>query len=194
MKKASVGIRQLFVVVLVSVILVGAVFFIGHQVINGHFSHSPKSFTADLWAKLQTQSEEKVDPTDANIQFHYDFFTVLEQEAPQRELQAFALEPNPALLARRSGRKAPTEESMQKLSSRFSVQVSSFQNRSDAVALSNELKSKGYGVSILEEEIEGKGKWFRVRIHGGDKRKGAEKLIAKIEQNTGLKGFVVEVM
>lgn len=51
---------------------------------------------------------------------------------------------------------------------KFTLQVGSFQSRSEAEAFHQELGGKGYRPYIAEVDLEDKGIWFRVRVGGYD--------------------------
>ena len=125
---------------------------------------------------LHTQTDEP---------YHYDFFTLLEQPVPVRDLPEMELEQNPALRAKQ-------RHSLNKLSGKFAIQVSSFKTASDAQTLVRQLNVQGYHAVVMTETVNGQG-WYRVRIDGGAKREQAETLQANIQKKTGLKGFVVSL-
>lgn len=47
---------------------------------------------------------------------------------------------------------------------RFTLQISSFQNRVEADTLRDQMAAAGYHPYIVEAEVEGKGTWYRVRL------------------------------
>ena len=123
--------------------------------------------------------------TQIDEPYHYDFFTLLEQPVPVRALPDMELEQNPALRAKQ-------HHTLNKLSGKFAIQVSSFKNASDAQTLVRQLNVQGYHAVVMTETVNGQG-WYRVRIDGGAKREQAESLQANIQKKTGLKGFVVSL-
>ncbi|MBQ9817116.1 MAG: SPOR domain-containing protein [Proteobacteria bacterium] len=125
-------------------------------------------------AALQPQIDEP---------YHYDFFTLLEQPVPDRALPEFEMEQNPAI-------RAKARHSLNKLSGKYAIQVSSFKSASDAQTLVRQLNVQGYHAVVVSETVNGQG-WYRVRVDGGAKREVAENLQATIQKKTGLKGFVV---
>ena len=60
----------------------------------------------------------------------------------------------------------------------FAVQVVSYHERDKAGQLKKKLQGLGYAAEIVETEIPGKGKWFRVLVNGYRTRKDAEKAAA----------------
>lgn len=194
MKQSPLGIKQVSLMVVVTVLLLGGAFFLGQQIMNGRFSQSPRILSKNFFEKLKQSQTIAQAPQNSEPAFKYDFFSLLQEPAPKRELAPIALETNPALLAKKSGKKTDDTKFDPSSLSRYAVQVSSFQRENDAKALAKDLQNKGYRVGIVTQEVPNKGTWYKVCIDGGKKRKKAEAQIAKIEKNTGLKGFVVEAM
>ncbi len=60
----------------------------------------------------------------------------------------------------------------------FAVQVVSYHERDKAGQLKKKLQGLGYAAEIVETEIPGKGKWYRVLVNGYRTRKDAEKAAA----------------
>lgn len=72
---------------------------------------------------------------------------------------------------------------------KYTVQVASFQKRTDAVSLVNKLKKKGYPAYILSAKV-GKKTWFRVRVGEYNSKSIAVRMLKKLERKEKLKGFV----
>ncbi len=149
--------------------------------------HIPESDILDLSIaqSIQNDSPRATLKQQVDEPYHYDFFTLLEQPVPDRALPELELEQNPAI-------KAKARHSLNKLSGKFAIQVSSFKNASDAQTLVRQLNVQGYHAVVTSDSADGQG-WYRVRVDGGAKREQAESLQANIEKKTGLKGFVVSL-
>ena len=149
--------------------------------------HIPESDILDLSIAqtIQNNGPRAALKQQVDEPYHYDFFTLLEQPVPDRALPEMELEQNPAI-------KAKARHSLNKLSGKFAIQVSSFQNASDAQTLVRQLNVQGYHAVVTTDSAEGHS-WYRVRVDGGSKRELAESLQANIQKKTGLKGFVVSL-
>lgn len=89
-----------------------------------------------------------------------------------------------------SSKKIPHEKFVPPLeSNKYTVQIASFQKRSDAVTLVNRLKKKGYPAYILSAKV-GDKVWFRVRVGEYSTKSEAVKMLQKIERSENLKGYV----
>jgi DedD protein len=62
---------------------------------------------------------------------------------------------------------------------KFTLQLSSFQDRAEADAFVTQMKQAGYAPYVVQAEVEGKGTWFRVRV--GDYASYDEAIAAKAE-------------
>lgn len=147
--------------------------------------HIPEAGIIDLSLAQTIQQDRKRAALKPQIDepYHYDFFTLLEQPVPERELTELELEQNPAI-------KAKARHSLNKISGKYAVQISSFKTASDAQTLVRQLNVQGYHAVIMTDSVDGQG-WYRVRVDGGSKKEQAESLQANIAKKTGLKGFVV---
>lgn len=149
--------------------------------------HIPESDILDISIAqtIKNDSPRAALKNQADEPYHYDFFTLLEQPVPDRALPELELEQNPAI-------KAKARHSLNKLSGKFAIQVSSFKNAADAQTLVRQLNVQGYHAVVTTDNADGQG-WYRVRVDGGVKREQAETLQANIQKKTGLKGFVVSL-
>lgn len=181
MKEGRWGILRVFVLVF-GVILLGMLIFAGSQfVLRGHVD---QAFALDLEKHLHPEMHATQHFSDRQAEpYHYDFFTLLDQPVPERALPELDLPQNPALKAR-------VKVSEMKLSGNYAIQVSSFSSSSDAVALVRELQSQGYLAVIVNDVVDGKGR-YRVRIDGGKQREHAEQIQAALARKTGFKGMIV---
>jgi cell division septation protein DedD len=68
----------------------------------------------------------------------------------------------------------PSEPSIR---GKYTLQLSSFQDRGEADAFAAQIKTAGYAPYVVEAQVEGKGTWFRVRV--GDYASNGEALAAK---------------
>ena len=181
------GLFHIALLVFGAVLLASMAFGVSQFFIKGHVKQK-LSLGVDIENVLNARSLKlALSHENTDEPYHYDFFALLDQPVPIRTLPDIALAENPGLKTRGMPKRQPE----QILKGKFAVQVSSFQNPKDAQTLAKELQTQGYTAVVVDESVEGKGKWFRVRIDGGLKRQHAEQMQAKLEKNTGLKGFVV---
>ncbi len=73
---------------------------------------------------------------------------------------------------------------------RYTLQISAYQEKSDADADVKRLKQRGYAAFILPSELPGKGTWYRVRLGSFSNRAAAEKLQREVREKEGLSPFV----
>lgn len=181
MKEGRWGILRVFMLVL-GVIFVGMLIFAGSQfVLRGHVD---QALTIDIEKRLHPETPDGQRGMVRQAEpYHYDFFTLLDQPVPERALPELDLPQNPALKTR-------VKVSELKLSGNFAIQVSSFSSSSDALALARELQSQGYLAVIVNDVVDGKGR-YRVRIDGGKQRENAEQIQAALARKTGFKGMIV---
>lgn len=71
--------------------------------------------------------------------------------------------------------------------SAFAVQIASLPNREAALDLVKRLEKKGHAAQLVQAEIPGKGKVYRVRIHGFKTRQEAD----TYREQRGLEGITV---
>ena len=147
--------------------------------------HIPEADVIDLSLTQTIQQDRKRAALKPQIDepYHYEFFTLLEQPVPERELTELDLEQNPAI-------KAKARHSLNKISGKYAIQISSYKNSSDAQTLVRQLNVQGYHAVVTTDNVGGQS-WYRVRVDGGSKKEQAETLQANIAKKTGLKGFVV---
>lgn len=181
------GLFRIALLIFGTVLLASIVFTASQLYIKGHVKQK-LSLDVDIENVLNARSLKLTMPHEnVDTAYHYDFFSLLDQPVPVRTLPDIVLEENPGLKTRGM----PQRKAKQELKGKFAVQVSSFQNPTDAYALAKNLQRQGYAAVVVDESIKDKGTWFRVRIDGGKERQHAEHMQAKLEKNTGLKGFVV---
>lgn len=180
MKFEKIRAWRLPLIVLV-VVVVGIVSFLGvHFWSKGHLSE-PDILDLSIAQTIQDNTNRHVSlQSQIDEPYHYDFFTLLEQPVPDRPLPELELEQNPAM-------KAKMRHSLNKLTGKFAIQVSSSRSATDAQTLVRELNAQGYHAVVISDA----NGWYRVRIDGGSKRETAETLQAAIQKKTGLKGVVV---
>lgn len=73
---------------------------------------------------------------------------------------------------------APAAEEKKKPPGDFSVQVVSYHDSDKARQLQKKLRGLGYTAEVMETDIPGKGKWYRVMVNGYQTRQDAEKAAA----------------
>jgi len=69
----------------------------------------------------------------------------------------------------------------------FAVQVGSTQDRFEAERIATRYRARG--ARVVETEVPGKGRWFRVKVGGYETREAAEQALKELER-AGAKGFV----
>ncbi len=79
-----------------------------------------------------------------------------------------------------SDEKTATEKPAVKARSGYTVQVASYNLRSEAEVMKNKLAGKGYNVIISESNQGNKGTWYRVRVGRKLEQEAARELAAKI--------------
>ena len=77
--------------------------------------------------------------------------------------------------------------------SKFVVQVASLKEKISASQLSKKLSTLGYKPRIVENNIPGKGKWFRVVIDGFPSKVNAQNAVEKISGKIGVLGVVKQI-
>lgn len=179
MKFEKIRAWRLPLIVLAVVILGIASFLCVHFWSKGHLSE-PDILDLSIAQELQNNNRHVSLQSQIDEPYHYDFFTLLEQPVPNRPLPDFEMEENPAL-------KAKMRHSLNKLTGKFAIQVSSSRSATDAQTLVRELNAQGYHAVVISDA----NGWYRVRVDGGAKREQAEIMQAAIQKKTGLKGFVV---
>lgn len=73
---------------------------------------------------------------------------------------------------------------------RYSIQVGSFQDKSEADLLVDELNNNGYPAYLIKSTIPQKGVWYRVRVGYFQTRKEAEKFSSEIKKREKLPNYV----
>jgi cell division septation protein DedD len=65
----------------------------------------------------------------------------------------------------------------------FTIQVASFQDKSRAEIVANDLKQKGYQPVISPKELPDKGTWYRVFVGDFATEEEAKSLLGKLKEN-----------
>ncbi|HTP50670.1 MAG TPA: SPOR domain-containing protein [Anaeromyxobacteraceae bacterium] len=73
----------------------------------------------------------------------------------------------------------------------FAVQVGSTHDHFEAERIAARFRSRG--AKVIEVEIPGKGRWYRVRLGSFDTREAAERYRRDLEEQTGSKGYVTGI-
>jgi len=82
---------------------------------------------------------------------------------------------------------APGTDVKKKPAGAFIIQVVSYHERDKAGQLKKKLQGLGYAAEIVETDIPGKGKWYRVTVNGYRTRKDAEK--SAVDMSSKVKGL-----
>jgi cell division protein FtsN len=75
---------------------------------------------------------------------------------------------------------------------KFSIQVASLKERVKAAELQKKLTAFGFNPRIVENNIPGKGKWFRVVVDGYTSKANAQTAAEKISKKMGINGGIVK--
>jgi DedD protein len=73
----------------------------------------------------------------------------------------------------------------------FTVQVASSRDEKDTERLADRLKAAGLDARVVAADIEGRGRWYRVRVGRYETRDEAMRKQARIQLDQGLSGLVV---
>ncbi len=73
---------------------------------------------------------------------------------------------------------------------RYTIQVSSHQERQTAEDEAKRMKQNGFAAFIVSSELPGKGTWYRVRIGSFTKKEAAERLEKEVRAKTGISPIV----
>jgi cell division septation protein DedD len=72
----------------------------------------------------------------------------------------------------------------------FTLQISSTQMRPEADRVAARLRNKGYAPFVVQAEVPGRGKWYRVRLGNFATKEAATRYLADFRRETRLDGFV----
>jgi len=86
-----------------------------------------------------------------------------EKKAAEAAKKAEKAEKDKAKKAAEAAKVAEAAKAVPDDDGRFTLQLSSFQERDDAESFQADMKATGYKAYLVEAEVEGKGTWFRVR-------------------------------
>ncbi|MEN6624447.1 MAG: SPOR domain-containing protein [Smithella sp.] len=75
---------------------------------------------------------------------------------------------------------------------KFAIQVASLKEKAKATELQKKLSASGFNPRIVENNIPGKGKWFRVVIEGFSSKTSAQAAVEKITKKTGINSGIVK--
>ncbi len=95
------------------------------------------------------------------------------------------VKPSPATEKRTASAKQETS-----LKLRYTIQVSSHQERQTAEDEVKRMKQNGFAAYVVSSEIPGKGTWYRVRIGSFTKKEAAERLEKEVRAKTGVSPLV----
>lgn len=76
---------------------------------------------------------------------------------------------------------------------KFSIQVASLKEKNNAAQLSKKISTLGFTSRVVENNIPGKGKWFRIVIDGFSSKVSAQAAVEKIAGKTGIHGVVKRI-
>ncbi len=115
---------------------------------------------------------------------------------PKNEVPAASISPNSAVKKQQAATSGKTvdeieakikeaEQAVTAKEEKFAVQVASLKEKTKADQLNKKLLTLGYKPRIAENNIPGKGKWFRVVVDGFASRANAQTAAEKISGKTG---------
>ncbi len=96
------------------------------------------------------------------------------------------VKPTPAPEKKTASTKQPASPKL-----RYTIQVSSHQERQEAEDEVKRLKQNGFAAFIVASELPGRGKWFRVRLGSFTNRGAAEKLQKTVSEKVGVSSIIV---
>lgn len=76
---------------------------------------------------------------------------------------------------------------------KYAIQVASLKEKAKAIELQKKLSASGFNPRIVENNIPGKGKWFRVVVEGFSSKASAQTAADKISKKTGNGGIVKRI-
>lgn len=88
--------------------------------------------------------------------------------------------------------KAAAKESKEskEVKGKFVIQAASMRERAKADELNKKIKDMGFKTRIVENNVPGKGKWYRIVVDGFSSKAGAQKAAEKISAKTGVSGII----
>ncbi len=75
---------------------------------------------------------------------------------------------------------------------KFAIQIASLKEKAKAAELQKKLSASGFKPRIVENNIHGKGKWFRVVVDGFTSKASAQTAAEKISKKTGISGGIIK--
>ncbi len=110
-----------------------------------------------------------------------------EKKSAQPEpVKQAAAKPSPAPEKKTASIKQPSSPKL-----RYTIQVSSHQERQEAENEVKRMKQSGFAAFIVASDLPGKGKWFRVRLGSFTNRDAAEKLQKNVNEKAGVSSIIV---
>ncbi len=108
------------------------------------------------------------------------------RSVPAEEAKQTAPKPSPAPEKKTALIKQPTSSKL-----RYTIQVSSHQEKQAADDEVKRMKQNGFAAFIVASELPGKGTWYRVRLGSFTNRDAAEKLQKTVNAKVGISSIVV---
>jgi len=90
-------------------------------------------------------------------------------------------------------REAETKVTAKESKGKFVIQAASMKERAKADELNKKIKDMGFTTRIVENNIPGKGKWFRVVVEGFSSKANAQIAAEKISGKTGVPGIIKNI-
>lgn len=76
---------------------------------------------------------------------------------------------------------------------KFVIQAASMKEKAKADELNKKIKAMGFKTRIVENDVPGKGKWFRIVVDGFSSKDNAQTAAAKISSKTGVPGIIKNI-
>lgn len=108
------------------------------------------------------------------------------KSVPAEEAKQTAPKPSPAPEKKTASIKQPASSKL-----RYTIQVSSHQEKQAAEDEVKRMKQNGFAAFIVASELPGKGTWYRVRLGSFTNRDAAEKLQKSVNAKVGISSIIV---
>jgi cell division septation protein DedD len=108
------------------------------------------------------------------------------KSVPAEETKQTAPKPSPAPEKKTASIKQPASSKL-----RYTIQVSSHQEKQAAEDEVKRMKQNGFAAFIVASELPGKGTWYRVRLGSFTNRDAAEKLQKSVNAKVGISSIIV---
>lgn len=216
----SLDIRQVTSIVIGALVVLGAVFGLGVTIGRKLGAPPPADVAAggDVLARVDARSADAIDPArdltypETLTRPADDLHAAPPADDPEAAAEAPAPSPSdpapavesPAPVEPATPRRAEPAPRVAAASGRarlepaprggeFTVQVAATPTRSEAEGFADRLRSRGYRPYVVDAQVPGKGRWFRVRVGAFESKAEAERYLMDFRRETRLEAFVTSV-